>query len=211
MSTTFLQKNNWTPPRVFIIARRRGGNTPPWNQFPPPHQKPIPPPWLSKFFSYALLATVLLILPLFYRNNDLASWSHHRLLGLVGGVFFYFSLLQFKLSKKESHFFLYVILGGVVIESILGISQYYFFPKDNWMGYDTNQNFPYGVFQQKNMMGIFMVTGCAISLYLLKNDQEFSQFKIASFLLLFMPFSSSIILIAIKSKSAFLSYLFFFF
>ena len=43
---------------------------------------------LSKFFSYALLATVLLILPLFYRNNDLASWSHHRLLGLVGGVFF---------------------------------------------------------------------------------------------------------------------------
>ena len=70
---------------------------------------------LSKFFSYALLATVLLILPLFYRNNDLASWSHHRLLGLVGGVFFYFSLLQFKLSKKESHFFLYVILGGVVM------------------------------------------------------------------------------------------------
>ena len=165
----------------------------------------------SQFFSHALLATVLLILPLFYRNNDLASWSHHRLLGLVVGVFFYFSLLQFKLSKKESHFFLYVILGGVVIESILGISQYYFFPKDNWMGYDTNQNFPYGVFQQKNMMGIFMVTGCAISLYLLKNDQEFSQFKIASFLLLFMPFSSSIILIAIKSKSAFLSYFVFLF
>tara|TARA_A100001011_G_scaffold393969_1_gene485215 strand:+ start:4120 stop:5820 length:1701 start_codon:yes stop_codon:yes gene_type:complete len=161
---------------------------------------------LSQFFSYALLATLFLILPLFYRNNDLASWSHHRLLGLVGGVFFYFSLLQFKLSKKESHFFLYVILAGVVIESILGISQYYFLSQDNWMGYDTNQNFPYGVFQQKNMMGIFMVTGCAISLYLLKNDQEFSQLKIAYFLLLFMPFSSSILLIAIKSKSAFLSY-----
>ena len=161
---------------------------------------------LSKFFSYALLATVFLILPLFYRNNDLASWSHHRLLGLAGGLFFYFSLLQFKLSKKESHFFLYVILGGVVIESILGISQYYFFSQDNWMGYDTNQNFPYGVFQQKNMMGIFMVTGCSISLYLLKNDQDFSQLKIAYFLILFMPFSSSILLIAIKSKSAFLSY-----
>mgnify|MGYP001178979006 CR=1 FL=1 len=166
---------------------------------------------LSIFFSYALLATVFLILPLFYKNNDLASWSHHRMLGLVGGILFYFSLLQFTLSRKESHFFLYVILVGIVIESILGISQYYLFPKDNWMGYDTNQNFPYGVFQQKNMMGIFMVTGCAISLYLLKNDQDFSQFKIASFLLLFMPFSSSIILIAIKSKSAFLSYFIFLF
>ena len=163
---------------------------------------------LSQFFSYALLATVLLILPIFYRNNDLASWSHHRLLGLIGGVFFYFSLLQFKLSKRESHFILYIILGGVVIESILGISQYYFFPEDNWMGYDTNQNFPYGVFQQKNMMGIFMVTGCAISLYLLKNDQEFQKFKIVSFMLSFMPFTGSILLIAIKSKSAFLSYLF---
>ena len=161
---------------------------------------------LSQFFSYALLATLFLILPLFYRNNDLASWSHHRLLGLVGGVLFYFSLLQFTLSKKESHFFLNVILGGVVIESILGISQYYFFSQDNWMGYDTNQNFPHGVFQQKNMMGIFMVTGCAISLYLLKNDQEFPQYKIVSFIIFFMPFVGSILLIALKSKSAFLSY-----
>ena len=161
---------------------------------------------LSKFFSYALLATLLLILPLFYRNNDLASWSHHRMLGLVGGVLFYFSLLQFTLSKKESHFFLYVILGGVVIESILGISQYYFLSQDNWMGYDTNKNFPHGVFQQKNMMGIFMVTGCAISLYLLKNDQEFPQYKIVSFIIFFMPFVGSILLIALKSKSAFLSY-----
>ena len=161
---------------------------------------------LSQFFSYALLATLFLILPLFYRNNDLASWSHHRMLGLVGGVLFYFSLLQFTLSKKESHFFLYVVLGGVVIESILGISQYYFFSQDNWMGYDTNQNFPHGVFQQKNMMGIFMVTGCAISLYLLKNDQEFPQYKIVSFIIFFMPFVGSILLIALKSKSAFLSY-----
>ena len=161
---------------------------------------------LTRFSIYALLASILLFLPLLYPNNDLSSWSHHRLLGLLGGLLFYLSLLQFKISTLERSYFLYLILTGILIESILGISQYYFFRPGNFMGYDVTANFPYGIFQQKNVMGIFMVTGCAISLFLIKNEKEHHYSKIKLFLLISVPFFASIILVAIKSRAAFLAY-----
>ena len=161
---------------------------------------------LTSFSTYSLLASILLFLPLLYPNNELSSWSHHRLLGLLGGILFYLSLLQFKLSKQKGYYLFYFILCGVLIESILGVSQYYFFRPGNFMGYDVTANFPSGIFQQRNIMGIFMVTGCAISLFLIKNEKEHHYSKIKLFLLISVPFFASIILVAIKSKASFLGY-----
>ena len=164
---------------------------------------------LTRPFSYSLLAFILLCLPLFYPNNHLSGWTHHRILGLLGGLLFYLSLLQFKLSKQERYYLFYLILCGVLIESILGFSQYYLFSHDNWMGYDIKSNFPSGIFQQKNVMAIFMVTGCAISLFLINNDQESIHSHIKLFLLMSIPFFASLLIAAIKSKASFLGYLLF--
>jgi len=161
---------------------------------------------LTRLFSYSLLAFILLCLPLIYPNNHLSGWAHHRILGLLGGLLFYLSLLQFKLSKQERYYLFYLILCGVLIESILGFSQYYFFSKDNWMGYDVEQNFPSGIFQQRNVMGIFMVIGCAVSLFLIKNDDDFHHSNTKLLLILMVPFLASIILVGVKSKAAFLGY-----
>ena len=161
---------------------------------------------LTYFFNYSFLGFTLLVLPLIYSNNELASWTYFRILGLLGGLLFYFSLLQFKLLKHERYIILYIILCGVFIESLLGILQYYFFQPNNWMGYNVSKNFPYGIFQQRNIMGSFMATGSAISLYLLQKDPDYIHNKLKLWLLLVIPLFSTIIIIGVKSKTAYLGY-----
>ena len=124
---------------------------------------------LTSFAYYLWFGFFLLLIPLIYPNNELVSWTYPRIFGVLGGILFYSSLLQFKLSKNEQYRILYIILCGILIESILGIFQYYLMEPDNWMGYDVSKNFPYGIFQQRNVMGIFMVTGLAISFFLIHN------------------------------------------
>ncbi|VTR59855.1 Lipid A core - O-antigen ligase and related enzymes [Serratia fonticola] len=53
-----------------------------------------------------------------------------------------------------------------VAQAGLGIAQYYLFIADNFMGYNTLLNRPYGIFQQWNVMASFMATGLALALYL---------------------------------------------
>ena len=75
----------------------------------------------------------------------MTCYSHHRLLGLVGGVFL-FSL--YSLNYQEGvPFFLYVILGGV-FESILDFTILFLSRQLDDM---TESKFPYE-FSTKNMM-----------------------------------------------------------
>ena len=161
---------------------------------------------LTYFFNYTFLGFTFLALPLIYPNNELASWTYFRIFGLLGGLLFYFSLLQFKLSKHERYIILYIILCGVFIESLLGILQYYFFQPNNWMDYNVSENFPYGIFQQRNIMGSFMATGSAISLYLIQKDPDCNHNKLKLWLLLVIPLFSAIIIMGVKSKTVYLGY-----
>ena len=166
--------------------------------------------YFSPFFKYSFLGVVCLLLPIIFQDNELLSWSSLRMFGLIGGMLFYFSLLQFNFSKKEKCHLLYIILAGIFLESLLGICQYYFFSTNNWMNYNTQENFPYGIFKQRNVMGVFMCTGCAISIYLINNDDRYFSSEMKRALTLLMPFTASIILVGVKSKAAFLGYILFF-
>ena len=161
---------------------------------------------LTRFYNISWLGIIFMVLPMIYPNNEFASWASLRIQGLLCGIMFYLSLLQFKFSKQERYWILYIILCGVFIESILGVLQYYFFQPGNSMNYDVEENFPYGIFQQRNNMGIFMVTGCAISLYLFHKDSEYNNSKLKLFVLLAVPLFSSIILVGVKSKAVFIAY-----
>jgi len=61
---------------------------------------------------------------------------------------------------------LYLLLGAVAIEALLGLVQYYLLVPGNWIGYDTRTNRPYGIFQQPNVMASFMATGLALAIWL---------------------------------------------
>ncbi len=88
-----------------------------------------------------------------------------RLIGLGLGLAFYFALLQYRFSQAVRTWVIQGCLLLTLAQAGLGIAQYYLFAVDNFMGYNTLLNRPYGIFQQWNVMASFMATGLALALY----------------------------------------------
>ncbi|WP_252353520.1 PglL family O-oligosaccharyltransferase [Aeromonas jandaei] len=121
---------------------------------------------LSPLQVWLLFGAVFLLLPFFYTNFNIKDYALPRLLGLYLGLIFLFGIYQFQRNKKQREYLLYVILSAILIEAFLGIVQYYFLTAGNWIGYDTNANRPYGIFQQPNVMASFMATGMVLAIWL---------------------------------------------
>ena len=112
------------------------------------------------------LGALLLLLPMAYPGFDLKDYAIPRLLGLFAGLLFLFCLYQWQLVRASRDRLLYLLLGAVAIEALLGLVQYYLLIPGNWLGYDTRANRPYGIFQQPNVMATFMATGLALASWL---------------------------------------------
>ncbi|MDX1265908.1 MAG: Wzy polymerase domain-containing protein, partial [Oceanisphaera sp.] len=81
-------------------------------------------------------------------------------------LLFYFALLQCRLNEAARFRLLYLLLAAVSLEALLGLVQYYLLTPGNWIGYNTETNRPYGIFQQPNVMASFMATGLMLASYL---------------------------------------------
>ena len=108
----------------------------------------------------------LLLLPMAYPDFELKDYAIPRLLGLFAGLLFLFCLYQWQLARQARDQLLYLLLGAVAIEALLGLVQYYLLTPGNWLGYDTRANRPYGIFQQPNVMATFMATGLSLAIWL---------------------------------------------
>lgn len=111
------------------------------------------------------LMVLLLLLPMAWSSAPLRDYALPRLAGLVGGGLLLFSLYQFVFSELDRRRILYLLLGAVTIELALGLVQFYLLTPGNWIGYNTQTNRPYGIFQQPNVMASFMATGLALTLW----------------------------------------------
>ncbi|WP_445153164.1 Wzy polymerase domain-containing protein [Aeromonas hydrophila] len=112
------------------------------------------------------LGGLLLLLPMAYPGFELKDYAIPRLLGLFTGLLFLFCLYQWQLAREARDWLLYLLLGAVAIEALLGLVQYYLLTPGNWLGYDTQTNRPYGIFQQPNVMASFMATGLSLAIWL---------------------------------------------
>ncbi|MFV7563602.1 Wzy polymerase domain-containing protein [Aeromonas sp. PS2Canimalfood6] len=112
------------------------------------------------------LGALLLLLPMAYPGFELQDFAIPRLLGLFAGLLFLFVLYQWQLASRARDRLLYLLLGAVAIEALLGLVQYYLLTPGNWIGYDIRVNRPYGIFQQPNVMASFMATGLALAIWL---------------------------------------------
>ncbi|MBL0438285.1 Wzy polymerase domain-containing protein [Aeromonas caviae] len=112
------------------------------------------------------LGALLLLLPMAYPGFELQDYAIPRLLGLFAGLLFLFGLYQWRLERPARDRLLYLLLGAVAIEALLGLVQYYLLTPGNWIGYDIRANRPYGIFQQPNVMASFMATGLALAIWL---------------------------------------------
>ncbi|MDX7733121.1 Wzy polymerase domain-containing protein [Aeromonas caviae] len=112
------------------------------------------------------LGALLLLLPMAYPGFELKDYAISRLLGLFAGLLFLFVLYQWQLASRARDRLLYLLLGAVAIEALLGLVQFYLLTPGNWIGYDIRANRPYGIFQQPNVMASFMATGLALAIWL---------------------------------------------
>lgn len=119
------------------------------------------------------LGALLLLLPMAYPGFELQDFAIPRLLGLFAGLLFLSCLYQWRLDRSARDRLLYLLLGAVAIEALLGLVQYYLLTPGNWIGYDIRVNRPYGIFQQPNVMASFMATGLALAIWLeLRKDRN---------------------------------------
>lgn len=112
------------------------------------------------------LGGMLLWLPMAYPGFELKDYAIPRLLGLFAGLLFLSCLYQWRLDRSARDRLLYLLFGAIAIEALLGLVQFYLLTPGNWIGYDTQANRPYGIFQQPNVMASFMATGLSLAVWL---------------------------------------------
>ncbi len=160
--------------------------------------------YYSKMLLWLSLGCVCLIIPIFY-HFEFTDHAIPRVLALIGGLLFLFSLYQFQLSKLEALRLLVIILLAVVIEASFGLVQFFLFEEGDWGGYIVGSSRPHGVFLQPNVMASFMATGLAIALFLSIQKRLFNNTLAVKYLILFSLFSTSFVLILLQSRTGFVA------
>ncbi|HIF9223426.1 TPA: Wzy polymerase domain-containing protein [Photobacterium damselae] len=120
----------------------------------------------SKMTNILFIICILLTIPILYWNANIYK-SINRIITLWSGFLLFLSFQQFEFNNKERFSLLWFIFLGSFIEILYSWVQFKFLSFDNFFGYDTIVNRPYGIFQQPNVMASFAATGLAISGYLL--------------------------------------------
>ena len=118
------------------------------------------------------LGGLVLTLPLLAPSIEDLSLAGPRVAALIAGLLLYTAILQFRVTTAIWQQLLPLILAGAVLQSLIGLVQYYVLEPGNFMSYNTADNRPNGTFQQVNVMASFVATGFAISLFLALMPQE---------------------------------------
>ena len=158
---------------------------------------------MSKMQILCWIGFLFFLLPLLYSINEISYRTTSRIMFLLGGLGFYSTLVQFRFKLSERFTLLYIILGAIAMQSILGVVQYYGLGSDNYFLL-MKKTRPYGSFQQNNVMTTFMATGVGLSLYMIGKDPEILRQKWKQYLSLLMPLTGSLIIVVVKSKAGFL-------
>ena len=157
----------------------------------------------TRFHIFCWIGFGLMCLPLLYQNNENSGLVLHRFLGLGGGFLLYLSFQQFHFNSKDRHWFLYIILAGILIQTFYGLAQH-FFPLESWFGIIAAH--PFGVLMQKNVMATFLVTGAAISLFLLIKDDVIMQSNLKKRMVYLTPILTSILYLPLQSRTGYLTF-----
>lgn len=160
--------------------------------------------YYSKMLLWLTLGCVCLIIPVFY-SFEFTDHAIPRVLALIGGFLFLFSLYQFQLSKLDALRLLTLILLAVVIEAIFGLVQFFILEAGDWGGYIVGKSRPHGVFIQPNVMASFMATGLAIALFLSVKSSLFKRELALRGLVIFSLFVTSFLLILLQSRTGFIA------
>ncbi|WP_434358249.1 Wzy polymerase domain-containing protein [Parasalinivibrio latis] len=150
------------------------------------------------------ISCILLTIPLFYPDAE-PLLAAQRILGLWLGLLFFVCLQQFAFSHPQRQFLLWLVLVAVWIEAVFGWTQFLWLEPGNAIGYDTEVNRPYGIFQQPNVMASFLATGLVLSAYLLARTAMYrGKWNWQQVILLLTPPLTIPLLVVIASRTGWL-------
>jgi len=125
-----------------------------------------------------------------------------RILYVMAGVIFLFSLFQFRLKNTDRILLLIVI--ATLLHSLIGIIQLFQLPVLlNWIS-RTDRAVATGVFQQVNVMASFLTTGILVSVYLCLRPVAYKRFYLKVFLLITISIATYV-MVATGSRIGLLS------
>ncbi|OLQ80474.1 ligase [Photobacterium proteolyticum] len=161
--------------------------------------------WRYSRLTLILIACcTLLTVPAFY-PNAVGSEVINRISALWAGLIFFICLQQFSFTHSQRQRMLWMVLIAVWIQASLGWYQFIWLEPDNWMGYDTIGNRPYGIFQQPNVMASFLATGLVLSAYLLARIPMYrGKWSWQQLFLLLTPVITIPILVVLSSRTGWL-------
>jgi O-antigen polymerase len=127
---------------------------------------------------------------------------------IVGGLFFFFALFQFKLKPGQLDWILLAIVLSTIVHALIGVLQVHS-PElmANWYA-TTETGVPRGVFQQINVQATFLTTGVIISVYLLSRPVVKQFNHLVSALLIVSIGLNTFVIIYSGSRVGLLSFLF---
>jgi len=146
------------------------------------------------------IAYVLLLIPLFY-SGDTAWYSHQRLLGLFAGLAFLFAIQQLEFNRKDYFRLFNFIIVAALIESTLGLIQYYVLPSYPQLNIVTTR--PAALLFQPNVAASFFVIGAALSLVTLQRKVKSNN--PLKYLCFACTFTCTLAVVLLQSRTGFIS------
>lgn len=118
---------------------------------------------MTTSFTLFLLGGMLLTLPLTYASMASFPLGAWRVAGLIAGLLFLFSCLQFHYSRRTLSLLLYIILCLVLIQALESMLQLF---APEWSLAPLYGKRAYGFFFQPNVLASFIATGLSLALML---------------------------------------------
>lgn len=110
-----------------------------------------------------IAACVLLALPVIFTRPEWQAAAVWRLAGLFAGAAFYFTWLQVRMTARQRHAVLYLILSAAVGQALMVLLQL-FAPAIAQFWIPSGSSRAFGIFQQPNVLASFIATGLALAL-----------------------------------------------
>ena len=149
---------------------------------------------IHKSSLYYGVFVVMLLIPLLYTDLLFLDVEVLRLAGIAGGILFFLSLQQHG-NVQYKIYILLILFGSTLIQTVLGLIQYYISVDDAWFTIMSAKYRPYGIFQQVNVFSIYLAVGNLLGLYLanIYYSAESRVFPVAVGLVLFLNFHLTIL------------------
>mgnify|MGYP000438572184 CR=1 FL=1 len=157
-------------------------------------------------FCFFVFPIIIIISSLLTEINQPIAWLF-RMLFILGGLLFLFSLFQFKLTEQVINRSLFIVVIAAGLHALIGIIQI-FSPQllAPWLPFQTDFS-PRSVFQQINVQASFLVSGVIITLYLISRPSfRFSSLLVKVILVFIFPLAVYIV-VASGSRIGLLSIL----